>query len=166
MMPIYFLRHGETVWNKAQRLQGGLDSPLTNKGVQQASAMGAALLNELGPCPDCLLVSSPLGRALTTARIVGEILGLSAEVDARLSEITMGSWDGLTHDEVRIKWPHILQGTTEKNWYFHSPDGETLEEVRIRAASWLADVRRPTIAVAHGLFGKVLRGIYSGLSSE
>ncbi|NIX75584.1 histidine phosphatase family protein [Microvirga terricola] len=166
MPPLYFLRHGETEWNRAGRLQGHLDSPLTEKGRNQAALMASILLRELGPRPALRLVSSPLGRARQTAGFVSEALGLSLETDPQLAELTMGSWDGLTRPEVEARWPGRLTGATDHDWYFRSPDGETVDEARKRASAWLQSVTQPTIAVAHGFFGKILRGVYAGLDHD
>jgi broad specificity phosphatase PhoE len=166
MLPLYFLRHGETEWNRAGRLQGHLDSPLTEKGQGQAALMASILLRELGPRPDFRLVSSPLGRARQTAGFVSEALGLPIETDPHLSELTMGSWDGLTRPEAQARWPERLAGATDHDWYFRAPDGETVDEARQRASAWLDSVTQPTIAVAHGFFGKILRGVYASLDNE
>lgn len=166
MSPLYFLRHGETEWNRAGRLQGHLDSPLTEKGQNQAALMASILLRELGPRPAFRLVASPLGRARQTAGFLSEALGLPIEIDSQLAELTMGSWDGLTRSEIETRWPGSLTGTTDHNWYFRSPDGETADEACARASTWLQTVTQPTIAVAHGFFGKILRGVYAGLDLQ
>ncbi|MGO4571020.1 histidine phosphatase family protein [Microvirga sp. 2TAF3] len=166
MFPLYFLRHGETEWNRAERLQGHLNSPLTEKGQRQAAMMASILLEELGPRPAFRLVSSPLGRARQTAGFVSEALGLPIEIDPQLAELTMGSWDGLTRHEIQTRWPENFEGASDHDWYFRSPDGESVDDVRDRASAWLETVRQPTIAVAHGLLGKILRGVYAGLDNE
>ncbi len=78
----------------------------------------------------------------------------------------MGSWSGLTRAEIEAGWPEALQGATEHEWYFRSPDGETLEALCVRLSAWLREQRGPTIAVSHGLAGKVLRGVYAGLTES
>ncbi|MBZ6077172.1 histidine phosphatase family protein [Microvirga puerhi] len=166
MPPLYFLRHGETEWNRVGRLQGHRDSPLTEKGRKQAALMASILLRELGPRPAFRLVSSPLGRARQTAGFVSEALDLPIETDPRLAELTMGSWDGMTRAEIEAGWPACLVGATDRDWNFRSPDGESAEDIRRRASAWLQTVTQPTIAVAHGLLGKILRGTYAGLDLE
>ncbi|HEV2604795.1 MAG TPA: histidine phosphatase family protein [Microvirga sp.] len=163
---LYLLRHGETRWNREGRLQGHLDSPLTEKGGAQAALMGAILRDELGWAPAYRLVSSPLGRAQATAAAVAASLGLAIETDARLAEIDVGAWSGFTRAEAERDWPEHFQSATELDWFFYAPEGERYGDVRHRMEDWLAALHEPTIAVAHGLCGKVLRGVYAGLSER
>jgi len=102
---IYLVRHGETVWNRAGRLQGHKDSPLTDRGREQAERVARALLTALGKAPKVRLVSSSLGRALETAWIIVRTLDVSVETDTRLGEAALGSWSGLTRTEVEAGWP-------------------------------------------------------------
>ncbi|HEX2137690.1 MAG TPA: histidine phosphatase family protein, partial [Microvirga sp.] len=158
---IYLLRHGETEWNRAGRFQGRLDSPLTPRGREQARRTAEMLQGNIGTTHGLALCASPLGRARETAEIVGVALGLRPYPDARLAEVTIGSWDGMTVEEVHAEYPGMLEGTTPFDWYFRSPDGESFEAARQRLMSWLADVEdRDVIAVSHGLSGRLLRGAY------
>ena len=71
--PLYLLRHGETIWNRAKRLQGHKDTPLTLRGVQQAEAMGKALAQELnGVAPAVFMISSAAWRPGSSTKNVGE----------------------------------------------------------------------------------------------
>lgn len=79
-------------------------------------------------------------------------------------EVTVGSWDGMTHFEIDMEYTGALQGADTFDWYFRSPDGETFDHACDRAKGWLADVYQPTIAISHGLMGRILRGVYMGLS--
>ena len=126
----YLTLHGETQWNRERRFQGQLDSPLTDRGVQQAYLMGATLRELLGDSSGWSVVSSPLRRAQRTAEIICQVLGISSrqiETDARLAEINLGSWAGLTRNEVEARWPGALDDTGRYDWYFRFPDGETLQ---------------------------------------
>ncbi len=161
----YLTLHGETEWNRERRFQGQLDSPLTDRGLEQAYRMGTTLLELLGDSTGCIIVSSPLGRARRTAEIICEVLGIASseiETDPRLAEINLGSWAGLTRDEVAPRWPRALDGSGRYDWYFRSPDGETLEAVSSRVRQWLSDnaQRDRLIAVSHGVTSRILRGIY------
>src|SRR3546814_18504956 len=92
----YLLRHGETTWNRAGRLQCQLDAPLTRLGLVQIDAVGRALAGLLNGSR-FRLVASPLGRTRQSAAIVAEHLGVDYEAiewDGRLKEITLGDWDG------------------------------------------------------------------------
>lgn len=162
---ILLLRHGETEFNREQRFQGHVDSPLTELGVRQARAM-AQLVGELTRSEDgWRIVSSPLGRAIRTAKIIGESLDIAdIEVDPRLIEITVGEWDGRLRSEAELE---AGAGFTRSGWDFSSPTGESFEATQERARSWLADLPvepgRRVVAVSHGVTGRVLRGTYAGL---
>jgi probable phosphoglycerate mutase len=166
MSTIYLLRHGQTEWNREGRLQGRLDSPLTEQGRRQAAAMGEILFCELGAEPDALLLSSPQPRALATAAIVAQWLGLAVQHEPQLVELTMGSWDGMTRDEVEASWPDALHRAGPRNWHLFSPDGETLDAIRARVGGWLAAPRETTIVVSHGFTGRILRAMFLGLPDE
>jgi broad specificity phosphatase PhoE len=168
---IYLARHGETVWNRDQRFQGQLDSPLTPRGLDQARRMGETLARRIRERAGWAVVASPLGRAQHTARIVAGVLGIAdarIETDRRLAEVDFGSWAGLSHEEIEACSPGALDGATQYDWQFRSPDGETYEAMRERIAAWLAEtgMREKLIVVAHGVTGRILRGIYLGLSKE
>lgn len=167
MSTIYLLRHGETVWNTLGRFQGQKDSPLTQRGVAQADLVTSILhreISRLGQSIDMQI--SPLGRTRETALRVQRLISTPALEDDRLMEVTTGSWDGMTHSQIDSEFPGYLEGTDAFDWYFKSPDGECFDSACHRAKSWLADVSRPTIAVSHGLFGRIIRGIYAGLSKR
>ncbi|MDW6020418.1 histidine phosphatase family protein [Mesorhizobium sp. BAC0120] len=162
---IYLLRHGETVWNTAGRFQGQMDSPLTLRGIEQADQLGRLLARKiLGIESQFEVQVSPLGRAQQTAERITRSIQLPSKDEARLMEVTLGSWDGMTHFEIDMEYPGALQGADGFDWYFRSPDGETFDDVCDRAKGWLADISQPTIAISHGLLGRILRGLYMGLS--
>lgn len=92
----FVLRHGQTDWNAEARLQGSTDIPLNDIGRQQART-AAAFFADKGITR---IIASPLSRALETARIVGEQLGLEPVIDARLIERNFGLFEGMTIDEV------------------------------------------------------------------
>ena len=93
---LVMLRHGQTEWNAGSRMQGQLDTDLTELGREQA-AHAAEVLAKRQPL---LIVSSDLRRALDTAKALGERSGQPVEIDTRLRETHLGDWQGLTHHEV------------------------------------------------------------------
>jgi broad specificity phosphatase PhoE len=163
---IFLLRHGETRWNKARRHQGRFDSPLTERGVAQARALGRRLakLPEAVAAP---IVASPQGRARRTAEIIREELGgaVALRLDDRLREHSVGSWDGLTYREIETRSPGIFAGEGFHDWYFRPPDSESYAAFAGRVGEWLGEQNEtaPIIVVAHGLVSRVLRGLYAGL---
>jgi len=163
------VRHGETEWNLEGRYQGGLDSPLTERGVAQAHAIGR-LLGTLPEAVSAAIVASPLGRARRTAEIIRGHLAAETklEFDDRLREISLGSWDGLTRHEIAARSPGIFAGDGRREWYFRSPDGETDEGFSARIGEWLSEPveARVLIVVTHGVVSRILRGQYAGLARE
>ncbi len=101
MTTILLARHGETDWNRERRYQGHLDPPLNELGRRQAYELADALAGERFDA----IYSSDLGRAHETAEIVGARLGLPVTSDPGLREIHLGSWAGLTRDEVAERFP-------------------------------------------------------------
>jgi probable phosphoglycerate mutase len=166
---IYLVRHGETEFNLAGRYQGGLDSPLTARGEAQARAVGA-LLKDLTSDEPFELVASPLGRAWRTAQIIAEIVGLPDPVAVEgLREVTLGSWDGMTGEDIDFAYPGARDGLTRWDWHFASPDGERYAGFAGRLADWMADACRPErriVAVTHGVASRVLRGLYACLPKD
>ena len=162
MNDIYLIRHGETEWNVQGRFQGRLDSVLTNTGVKQAEAIGRRLAG-LDLSFDAF-ITSPLGRTRQTAAIIAGLARLPAvQWDDRLAEVSLGSWDGLTDIDIDAQWPGLLDGSTQFDWFFKSPDGESYDAVFQRAECWLRERQGVTVAVSHGLISRLIRGAYSGL---
>lgn len=93
---ICLVRHGETVWNREQRLQGHQDIPLTDKGREQARAVARRLSTE----PWDLVYSSDLSRARETAEIIAKHCGVRVVTDPRLRERFYGRFEGLTREEI------------------------------------------------------------------
>jgi broad specificity phosphatase PhoE len=166
---ILLVRHGETEWNRQRRYQGRSDSPLTERGVAQAQSIGR-LLGVLPDTASADIVSSPLGRAWYTAKIIREYLPGPPELrmDDRLRELSLGSWDGLSYHEIATRLPGVFDGDGRHEWYFRAPCGERHETLSARLDEWLcaAAGAGPLIVVTHGVVTRVLRGLYARLSRE
>ena len=166
---IYLVRHGQTEFNAAGRIQGAKDSALTPLGVEQGRRLGR-LLGTLAP-PDARIISSPLGRTLHTARLIREESRLASEIahDARLAEISLGEWDGLLNDDIRAMAREFDAGPRRWDWFFTAPGGESYEALAERLGAWLEEARGlpgVTIAVSHGVAGRILRGLFLSLPRE
>jgi probable phosphoglycerate mutase len=163
---ILLVRHGETEWNRARRHQGRFDSPLTERGVAQARAIGR-LLASLPEARAAPIVASPQGRARRTAEIIREELGGGGalRLDKRLREHSVGSWDGLTYSEIEARSPGIFDGEGSHEWYFRPAGSEPYQALAARLGAWFSeqDEASSTIVIAHGLVSRVLRGLYAGL---
>lgn len=154
---IWFLRHGQTEWNVAGRIQGRLDSPLTAQGcaqAQQQSQLIQGIAARVAAGPGGIYVS-PLGRARRTAALA--LPGHDPVIDARLSEIDTGAWEG------RLK-ADLPQGTSDLDTYAAAPDGEGLKALIARVQDFGDAMSGPSIVVAHGLLGQVLRGLAKGIA--
>jgi probable phosphoglycerate mutase len=154
---IYYLRHGETDWNKTGRLQGTLDIPLNALGREQAVHAGrvlGGLIARDGRDKDMLpYVASPLGRARATMELVREQLQLSPAdyaLDERLREIGYGTWEGRTLAEAETQDPQLFARRLLDKWTVGAPGGETYLDVQQRMQAWYSDLRADTVAIAHG----------------
>ena len=136
------VRHGESEWMAEHRFQGRGDSPLTATGFRQANAVGARLAAPAAapsiPVPDSpptAIWHSPLMRATQTAQAIRE----AREADAPmrplhdLVELSQGEWEGLTHDEVRTRYPQQLAAWRDDPLHHQAPGGESLQEASVRA---------------------------------
>lgn len=128
---ILLLRHGETDWNAAHRMQGRRDIPLNERGRKQASCAAAFLADMTIDA----VYASPLSRAVETAEIVKGKRDLPVIPEEGILEIDLGKWDGCTPEDMDVKFP---------GWYDiwrQSPDkaipegGETFRQVQERAVA-------------------------------
>lgn len=167
---IYLVRHGETELNVAGRHHGHTDSPLTERGREQARAAGRALA-ALVQGEDTMIISSPLGRALTTAELIAKAMAVTKPIllDADLSEISMGSAEGLNETEMTERWPERRATAAAGSLSFDAPDGESIESLRTRLERALARARSykaACILVSHGVAGRVIQAIHLGLATS
>jgi probable phosphoglycerate mutase len=170
---LYFMRHGETDFNAAHRLQGQYQTSLNAKGRQQAE-VGGDLLRDLFErdrlqASNLSYASSPLNRARETMEIVRRRLSLDPQVyetDDRLMEISYGAWEGLTLPEVEADEPGVLKRREREKWDFAPPGGESYRDVGKRVADWYASVKRDTVVTAHGGVARVLMANFHILPEE
>jgi broad specificity phosphatase PhoE len=145
MTTIFLARHGQTDWNAARRWQGHADPPLNEHGRTEAQALAESLV----PHGIEAIYSSDLGRARETAEIVAARLGLSVTLDARLREVDVGEWSGLTTPEIEQMYPGAMERRREglTGW----TSGEEMEAMghRVVEALLAIEVGR-ALVVAHG----------------
>jgi probable phosphoglycerate mutase len=164
---VFLLRHGETVWNTERRLQGEHDSPLTCRGREQAHLLGRILAKHLGPRHQVPMYVSPLGRTRATAVIVQQHAESSRVIsEPRIKEVSLGAWEGLTRAEVDARWPGLTDGLASPEWFFRAPGAERYADFEQRIRAWLEEQNGSVIAVSHGVAGRIIRGLYLGLSRE
>ena len=128
-------RHGETDYNATGRMQGHLDSSLTETGWNQARFAVPVLA---GFAPE-LVVASDLHRARDTATVFTDATGVPLRIDERLRETHLGKWQGLTSTEIEVEWPGALE-RWRGDGTLAPPDGETRVEVAERALAVVAEV--------------------------
>lgn len=149
---IVLVRHGETAWNRIDRLQGSTDIPLNPIGYAQATLAASALARE----PWDAIVSGPLQRAMQTAHPIAALTGLPIDTDADLTERSFGDAEGLLLDERLRRWP-------DRQW----PGIEPIEQVRVRAHRALASIAEQhpggrVIVVSHGGLLNAILSVISG----
>lgn len=167
MLQVYLVRHGETLWNAARRIQGQSDSALTAKGEQQARQVGERM-KHLGITH---VIASDLGRTKRTAEIIADACGCDVTLDPRLRELNMGvleqrPLDSLTPEEER--WRATLVNGTENG---RIPRGESMTEMAgrmheaLNACLQLPAGSRPLL-VSHGMALGVLVSTLLGLPAH
>lgn len=139
---LVLVRHGESAWIAEGRFQGHGDPPLSEVGRRQAAAVGQRLAAPTRmpslPVPDyppLAIWHSPLLRAAQTAQAIHQARGGDAPLRRldTLIELGQGEWEGLTHDEVRRRWPKELAAWRDDPLHHHAPGGEALADAVVRA---------------------------------
>jgi broad specificity phosphatase PhoE len=161
---IYFIRHGETEWNAAHRLQGRHDSPLSPRGREQARRCGEILrdlfLREGRAVADFDYISSPLLRARASMELVRSALGLDPggyRTDPRLAEIAFGEWEGLTLSDLKAKAADLLAAREQDPWHFSPPGGESYVQLLARIGAWHRSLTRDSVVSSHLNSGRALQ---------
>ncbi len=129
MITIYLVRHGQTAWNKEEVFRGRADISLNEVGRKEALLTGECLETVKVDS----IYSSPLSRALETAEAIARFHGKEVLVSEGLIDIDFGQWQGLSRETVRERYGELYQRWQDNPHLVKFPDGESLEEVRIRA---------------------------------
>jgi len=177
---IILCRHGETEFNREGRIQGTLDSPLTDRGRAESTRLGIALREWL-PFIDLWLVS-PQGRARESSRLIRENHGLQRplppeEIEEAAREINCGSYEGKTAEELDQKILSRLRNESD----FPYPDGESILDVMARSEGVLdrmikrakhthstnpAQENFRIMLVSHGNFNRCFGAVLSKLGAD
>lgn len=149
---LILVRHGQTEYNATGRMQGQLDTELSEVGIAQATSAAEEVAN----WNVAALYSSDLQRAHRTAELLGIHWGLEVQTDPRLRETDLGAWTGASHGEVDSAYPG------QRKYWRHDPQwapprGETRVEVATRAHELVNELMRSdvfdrgaVVMVAHG----------------
>ena len=136
MALFYFLRHGETAWNAEGRLCGSTDVPLSDVGRRQAQL----LARRLKPISVEALYTSPLGRALETACVIGAAIDREPVIDRRLAELNYGAWEGRTFEEIQRATPATYRAWDADPGNMAPPEGESGVQLIERVTPFMANV--------------------------
>ena len=157
MTRLYVVRHGQTDWNLAGRLQGSSDIELNDTGRAQARAAAVSLWPELSGTP--VIVSSTLGRAIETARIIARGGECELHQDARLGERRYGPWEGLLAHERAEQYPDAdaaWRAGFEPDFDGYESHATVAARTTAAAHEWTSRVSGDVVFVAHGSSGRML----------
>ena len=165
---ILLVRHGQTEWNREERFRGRADVPLDATGLAQASATGRRIAAEWQPRA---VYASPLSRAMQTAEAIAQPFGLAVQPWPDLIDIDYGEWQGLSPDQVKARWPEVLD-----DWYHalprsHIPGGETLADLNARGMAAIRQLaaqhaNQTIVLVGHTVINRVILLGVLGLGLE
>lgn len=136
-MRLYVTRHGQTEWNIEGRMQGHKDSPLTQKGIDNAKLLHKHLMDVRFDC----VYSSPLRRAMHTAELIVEDRPLEIIPTPELKEMGFGIWEGRCVDELSQLYPeqyHNFWNNPEA--YEPVEGGESFEQLKNRVNGWINEI--------------------------
>lgn len=166
---IYFIRHGQTDWNKEQRFQGQRDIPLNDHGRAQAKQNGQTLrtiLADNGTDPASLdWFASPLGRTKETVQLVRGQFDVdlpSVTFDKRLQEISFGKLEGVLLSEMERDHPEEFEARNRSKWDHLPPEGENYQMLIERLRDFSEQLKKPSVIVSHGGVARALRGYLAG----
>jgi len=169
---LILVRHGESEWNRAGRIQGQVNSPLTDLGINQAKAirdyLSGILLNQ-----ELEIYTSPLDRAIQTAEIIAQGIDHPSSkiiIEERLNDFNVGEISGtFGWDKVAEIFPEQAQLRLQDPMRFHPSGGESGAEFEARLRSLLEDLKDDgtlKLMVSHGIVNKFIRGILKNLSGK
>ena len=159
MATVLLIRHGETAWNVEGRIQGYLDSPLTDLGQAQAEALGARLAGEALDA----LISSDLGRTRQTIHPISRSTGLAPVFDSALRERNYGAWEGRTYAEIKRDFPEDYERILRRDPHAAAQGGESAVQFQERVVAAFTRLalalrgRRIAVVTHGGVLGVMYR---------
>ncbi|MCF0145218.1 MAG: histidine phosphatase family protein [Eubacterium sp.] len=158
---LYFARHGQTVWNVENKICGATDSPLTEKGHEQAMELGQEIIRQ-GIHVDEIL-HSPLSRAKDTALHVSKMIGVPVREEIRLIEQNFGKWEGTARDGI---------GFLESKKMFASSyeGGESMLKLGQRIYNLIDEIKKEEgktyLLVAHNGIARAVQSYFFDMTNE
>ncbi len=172
MTTLILVRHGESEWNRAGRIQGQVNSPLTDLGISQAIAI-SNYLSGIFINQELKIYTSPLDRAIQTAKIIAQgidCFGSELIIEERLNDFNLGEISGtFGWDKVAEIFPEQAKLRLQDPMRFHPSGGESGADFEARLRSLLEDLMGDgtlKLMVSHGIVNKFIRGILKNLSGK
>lgn len=159
---VYFVRHGQTIWNVENKICGATDIALTEKGHQQAIELGKEILRQEVKADEILY--SPLMRAADTAKHISEITGIPARVEPRLVEQNFGKYESTPRNGKEFQ-------EAKKQFVSRYEGGESMLHLAQRIYNLLDEIkeeadRRTYILVAHNGIARVVNSYFYEMTNE
>ena len=168
MTRIILVRHGRTEWNRVERFRGRADVPLNETGLMQAEATGQRVASGWQPVA---MYSSPLVRAVRTGEAIARHFDLPVQIHSGLADIDYGEWQGLTPDEVKVRWPEIYHAWYDQPHLACIPSGETLQDLRTRGMAVVNELAarhgdQTIVLVGHTVINRIILLGVLGLGND
>ena len=159
-MKLYVARHGQTDWNSRNLVCGSTNLPLTEKGIEQAEALGERV-KSLGID---VIIASPMIRAQQTAKAVSDATGLPIITDERLREHDYGAFEGVDRGKDEY-WAQKYQFAAK------FPEGESVLQLAQRVYNVIDDVKRTypdktVLLVCHGGVSRMIKTYFEDMTNE
>lgn len=158
---LYFARHGQTVWNVENKICGATDSPLTEKGHEQAMELGKEILQQGIHVDE--IIYSPLSRAKDTALHVAEMIGVPAREEIRLIEQNFGKWESTPRDGLEFK-------AAKRNFVSSYEGGESMLRLCQRIYNLLDDIKKEDgkvyLLVAHNGISRAVNSYFFDMTND
>jgi len=160
LMKIFSARHGETEWNRLNKICGRTDIPLTEKGIAQAEAMAEKIKNQ----EIHLIFASPMIRAVQTAQAAAKACGVEIIIDERLIEQDYGIYEGMDRRSEAFL-------DNKRNFAYRYPGGESMMQVAARVYSFIDEIKekykdKNILLVSHGGVCRVINTYFCDVTNE
>lgn len=157
---LYIARHGQTIWNAQNKVCGITDVELTEKGIEQATALARVIVDKKID----LIISSPLKRAIETSKIVSEICNIPMEIDARLIEQNYGIYEGVDRKEEAFL-------NNKRNFAYKYPNGESMMQVACRVYGLIDEIKckyedKNVLLISHGGVCRIINTYFRDMTNE
>jgi len=157
MLTLYIIRHGETDWNKEDRIQGRLNSHLTEKGRHNARVLGERLKD----IDFAEVITSPSGRTIETTELIVKDRDVLVQTNEMIMEMDMGPWQGLMKSEIRERYSDAYECFMNSPQLYQNEDAESFIDIYKRAEDFLHELKSSKqtgnlLIITHGLFIKAL----------